>query len=227
MPSNFWMMINNEENFRITQARGFTLLGLKAQHRRKVQRITEGDRVLLYISHLRRFAATATAMSSFYESEEAIWVNEGSTGFPYHIKLKPGVILKDEQFIDANLLAPRLEYIKRWNPEDWYMAFQGNLHLLPKNDFTLIEEEMKKLHFGKSYVPADFTPPVNSQRRRRSGGHRNRQNQDGQNQDGQPQAGQDPSGQNQGGQDQSGQNQTGQPQFRPPQSGQAQPSQGT
>ena len=131
MPSNFWMMINNEENFRITQARGFTLLGLKAQHRRKVQRITEGDRVLLYISHLRRFAATATAMSSFYEGEEPIWVNEGSTGFPYHIKLQPGVILKDEQFIDANLLAPRLEYIRRWNPEDWYMAFQGNLHLLP------------------------------------------------------------------------------------------------
>ena len=210
MPSNFWMMINNEENFRITQARGFTLLGLKAQHRRKVQRITEGDRVLLYISHLRRFAATATAMSSFYEGEEPIWVNEGSTGFPYHIKLQPGVILKDEQFIDANLLAPRLEYIKRWNPEDWYMAFQGNLHLLPKNDFTLIEEEMKKLHFGKSYVPANFTPAPDSQRRRRSGGRRNRERQNGQ-----PQTGQNPSGQNE----------PGQPQFRPPQSGQAQPSQ--
>lgn len=203
-------MINNEENFRITQARGFTLLGLKAQHRRKVQRITEGDRVLLYISHLRRFAATATAMSSFYEGEEPIWVNEGSTGFPYHIKLQPGVILKDEQFIDANLLAPRLEYIKRWNPEDWYMAFQGNLHLLPKNDFTLIEGEMKRLHFGKSYVPADFTPAPDSQRRRRSGGRRNRQPQNGQ-----PQTGQNPSGQNE----------PGQPQFRPPQSGQAQPSQ--
>ena len=208
MASNFWMMINNEENFRITQARGFTLLGLKAQHRRKVQRITEGDRVLLYISHLRRFAATATAMSSFYESEEPIWVNEGSTGFPYHIKLKPGVILKDEQFMDANLLAPRLEYIKRWNPEDWYMAFQGNLHLLPKNDFSLIEEEMKKLHFGKSYVPADFTPAVSSQRRRRSGGRRNRQNQDGNNQEGQGQTAQP----------QAGQNRSGQPQFRPPQS---------
>ena len=188
MPSNFWMMINNEENFRITQNRGFTDLGLKAQHRRKVQRITEGDRVLLYISLLRCFAATATAMSSFYESEEEIWVNEGSSGFPYHIKLQPGVILKDEQFIDANILAPRLEYVKRWNPEDWYMAFQGNLHLLPKNDFTLIEEEMKKLHFGKGYVPADFTPSANNQRRRRSGGRRNRSAQAEQHQEGQPQA---------------------------------------
>ena len=173
MPSNFWMMINNEENFRITQRRGFTLLGLKAQHRRKVQRITEGDRVLLYISHLRRFAATATAMSSYFESDEPIWVKEGSTGFPYQIKLKPGVILDDDQFMDANLLAPRLEYIKRWNPEDWYMAFQGNLHLLPKNDFVLIEEEMKKLHFGKGYVPAGFTPALTNQRRR-SGGRRNK-----------------------------------------------------
>ncbi len=192
MPSNFWMMINNEENFRITQNRGFTLLGLKAQHRRKVQRITEGDRVLLYISHLRRFAATATAMSSFYEAEEPIWVNEGSTGFPYHIKLKPGVILKDEQFMDANLLAPRLEYVKRWNPQDWYMAFQGNLHLLPKNDFNLIEEEMKKLHFGKGYVPADFTPSPNTQRRRRSGGRRKSQSQQHQPQTGQPQPSQQP-----------------------------------
>ena len=184
MPSNFWMMINNEENFRITQNRGFIDLGLKAQHRRKVQRITEGDRVLLYISHMRCFAATATAMSSFYESEQDIWVNEGSSGFPYHIRLQPGVILKDEQFIDANILAPRLEYVRRWNPEHWYMAFQGNLHLLPKNDFTLIEEEMKKLHFGKSYVPADFMPSANAQRRRRSSGRRNRSNQAAQQQAG-------------------------------------------
>ncbi len=66
------------------------------------------------------------------------------------------------------------------------MAFQGNLHLLPKNDFTLIEEEMKKLHFGKSYVPADFTPSPNNGRRRRSGGRRNRQPQDDQAQPSQP-----------------------------------------
>jgi hypothetical protein len=64
------------------------------------------------------------------------------------------------------------------------MAFQGNLHLLPKNDFNLIEEEMKKLHFGKGYVPADFTPPPNTQRRRRSGGRRKSQSQQGQPQNG-------------------------------------------
>ena len=53
------------------------------------------------------------------------------------------------------------------------MAFQTNLHLLPKNDFVLIEEEMKKLHFGKGYVPTDFTPALTNQRRR-SGSRKNK-----------------------------------------------------
>ena len=175
MPNNFWMMINNVENFRITQGLGFTSMGLKSQHRRKVQRIADGDRVLMYVSHLRRFVATATATSSYVESDEPVWVKEGNTGFPFRINIRPEIVLEDFQFMDANLLAPRLEYVKRWPPENWYMAFQGNLHLLPKNDFLLIEEEMKKLKFGKDYKPAPVAPPNRSPaRRRRSGNRRGR-----------------------------------------------------
>ena len=57
-------------------------------------------------------------------------------------------MLDEAEYIEAGLLAHRLDYIRRWPPENWYMAFQGNLHLLPKGDFFLIEEEMKKLKFG-------------------------------------------------------------------------------
>ena len=169
MPSNFWMIVNNERNFRITQDRGFSLVGLKAQHRRKVQRIADGDRILLYVTHIRRFVGTVTAISDYFESEEAIWENEGKAGFPYQVNVRPEIVLPDEQFMDANQIAPRLEYVKRWAPEDWYLAFQGNLHLLPKSDFLLIEEEMKKLHFGKDYQPTAITPSRAQQRRRRSG----------------------------------------------------------
>ena len=169
MPSNFWMIANNERNFRITQRRGFDVLGLKSQHRRKVQRISQGDRLLLYVTHLRRFVATATATSDYYEADDDIWEKEGKAGFPFRVKASPDVVLRDEQFMNANLIAPRLEYVKRWAPEDWYMAFQGNLHLLPKSDFLLIEEEMKKLHFGKDYQPTPVVPSRAQQRRRRSG----------------------------------------------------------
>ncbi len=169
MPSNFWMIANNERNFRITQEMGFTLLGLKSQHRRKVQRISKGDRILLYVTHIRRFVATATATSDYFESEEGIWEREGRAGFPYRVQINADVTLRDDQFMDAHQIGPRLEYVKRWAPEDWYLAFQGNLHLLPKSDFMLIEEEMKKLHFGKDYQPTPAPPPRNQQRRRRSG----------------------------------------------------------
>ena len=169
MPSNFWMIVNNERNFRITQGLDFSVVGLKAQHRRKVQRISDGDRIMMYVTHIRRFVATATATSDYFESDDTIWEKEGKAGFPYRVKIRPDIVLPDEQFMNANQIAPRLEYVKRWNPEDWYMAFQGNLHLLPKSDFLLIEEEMKKLHFGKDYQPTPLTPTRTQQRRRRSG----------------------------------------------------------
>ena len=172
MPSNFWMIVNNERNFRITQERGFSVMGLKSQHRRKVQRISDGDRILMYLTHIRRFVATATATSDYFEAQDTIWEKEGKAGFPYRVNIRPEIVLPDEQFMNANLIAPRLEYVKRWAPEDWYMAFQGNLHLLPKSDFLLIEEEMKKLHFGKDYQPTPIVPARTQQRRRRSGSRR-------------------------------------------------------
>ena len=57
------MITCNEENFRITQGLGFTVQGLKAQHRRKVQRIEPGDRILFYVMGIRCFTATATAQT--------------------------------------------------------------------------------------------------------------------------------------------------------------------
>lgn len=174
MPSNFWMVVNNAANYRITQARGFREIGLKSQHRRKMQRISEGDRVLIYLTHCRRFVATATAAGSYFEAQDTVWEREGKAGFPFRVAVQPDIILPDEQFMDANLLAPRLEYVKRWRPEDWYMAFQGNLHLLPKSDFSLIEEEMKKLHLGQDYQPPEAAPPRPPARRKRSGGRRSR-----------------------------------------------------
>jgi hypothetical protein len=172
MHLNFWMVVCNAENFQITQDRGFNLLGLKPQHRRKVQRIGNGDRILYYVTHKRKFTATATATGSFSEDDTPIWEKEGGADWPYRIEIKPEIVLEDSQYIDANQLAPRLDYVKRWTPENWYMAFQGNLHLLPKADFLLIEEEMKKIKFGKDYKPTPSLLPPSGNRKRKSGSRR-------------------------------------------------------
>jgi hypothetical protein len=160
------MITCNPDNFRVTRDLGFTIQGLKAQHRRKVQRVESSDRILFYVYDIRCFTATATATSSYFEDKSPIWQNEGCTDWPFRIQIKPEVVLDEDQYINANLLAPRLEYIRRWPPEDWYMAFQGNLHLLPKNDFFLIEEEMKKLKFGRNYSRVATEQPSSPLRER-------------------------------------------------------------
>ena len=153
MPHNFWMINSNPPNFNITRRLGFTAQGLKAEYRRKVQRVEPGDRIIYYLTGIRAFAATATVTAAYTETDPAAagpWRPEGRTGWPYRIGIKPDIVLDESQYIPAGLLAYRLEYIRKWPPEDWPLAFQGNLHLLSKNDFFMLECEMLKLRDGRA-----------------------------------------------------------------------------
>ena len=149
MPHNFWMINCNEQNFNITRNLGFSQQGLKAEYRRKVQRVEPGDRIIYYVSGARAFTATATVTKGYEEVGAGPWVKEGKSPLPWRISIKPDIILGREQYIDAGLIAYRLEYLRKWPPEDWYLAFQGNLHLLSKGDFFLLESEMLKLRDGR------------------------------------------------------------------------------
>lgn len=174
MPHNFWMINCNEENYNVTRRMGFTGQGLKAEYRRKVQRVEPGDRVIYYVTSTRVFTATATVTQGYEEVGSSPWIKEGKAEWPYRIGIKPDVILRDDQFISAGLIAYRLEYVRKWAPEDWYMAFQGNLHLLSKSDFFLLEGEMLKLRDGREKALAQIDAAlaaeeerVNAQRERR------------------------------------------------------------
>ena len=174
MPHNFWMINCNEQNYNVTRRLGFTGQGLKAEYRRKVQRVEPGDRVIYYVTGTRVFTATATVTQGYEEVGSSPWIKEGKAAWPYRIGIKPDVVLENDQFIDAGLIAYRLEYVRKWAPEDWYMAFQGNLHLLSKSDFFLLEGEMLKLRDGREKALEQIDAAlaaeeerVNAQRERR------------------------------------------------------------
>ena len=174
MPHNFWMINCNEQNYNVTRRLGFTGQGLKAEYRRKVQRVEPGDRVIYYVTGTRVFTATATVTRGYEEVGSSPWIKEGKASWPYRIGIKPDVVLENDQFIDAGLIAYRLEYVRKWAPEDWYMAFQGNLHLLSKSDFFLLEGEMLKLRDGREKALEQIDAAlaaeeerVNAQRERR------------------------------------------------------------
>jgi hypothetical protein len=63
---------------------------------------------------------------------------------PWRVKVRPDVTLHWYEYLDARQIAPRMLYVKRWAPEDWPFAFQGQIHLLSSQDFQLIEHEMRR-----------------------------------------------------------------------------------
>lgn len=141
---NYWMVITSPENFEITKERGFKMQGLKAIHERKIRRIAPGDRLIYYLYGIRCFPATTTVKSSYYEDSSIVWNKEGSSELKLIVDIEPNIVLEEENFIKAGLIAPRLDYLRKWAPEDWPLAFVGNLHLMSKADFMLLEGEIKR-----------------------------------------------------------------------------------
>ncbi|MCC6175020.1 MAG: EVE domain-containing protein [Chloroflexi bacterium] len=147
MPGSHWMIVTTPENFEITSARRFDMLGLKSRHRKKAERMAPGDRVLYYVSGWQVFAATATVTSTFFEDPAPVWISTERRPdvAPWRVRTRPDVVLDWYERIDARQIAPRMLYVKRWAPEDWPLAFQGQVHLLSSTDFALIEQEMRRI----------------------------------------------------------------------------------
>ena len=148
MPNNYWMVVQTRENHEITRGQGFTLHGLTSKQRRRARRMEPDDRILFYVGgDVRKWTAIATVTSKYFEDRTPIWESNGSRRelFPYRVKMTPSIVLDEADYIEARILAPRLEYVKRWPPELWPLAFFDTLHLIPQRDYRLIEAEMRRI----------------------------------------------------------------------------------
>ena len=146
MARNYWMVVVSTENFHIIKERDFSVYGFRAKLKKRVERMEVGDRMLFYLSREQRFPATVTVTSTMFEDREPLLNSpSGQEDFPCRVHIEPAVVLEEEDYIDARQLGPTLEYVKKWIPERWPLAFVGDLHLVPKKDLFLIEDEMKRI----------------------------------------------------------------------------------
>jgi hypothetical protein len=169
MPGSHWMIALTPENYRATVDHGFSTLGVKMRHRRKAERMAQGDRVLFFISQRNAFPAVATITSSFFEDHRPIWINyeQKPDSYPWRVSIRPDIALDESDWIDAHEIAPRMMYVKRWPPELWPLAFQGSIHLLSAQDFRLIEREMERLveRRGRARERGPYRPASPNDRR--------------------------------------------------------------
>src|SRR3989442_2870144 len=92
--SQFWMVVSSPDNFRKTRELGFTIQGLKSRHRRRVETMRVGDRLLYYVTGRMGFAATVTVASPMYEDHTPIWRSaRRDEDYPWRVHIPPDPVL--------------------------------------------------------------------------------------------------------------------------------------
>jgi EVE domain len=144
--AQFWMIVSSPDNFTRTREHGFSIQGIKSRHKNRVASMRSGDRILYYITGRMGFAATATVTSPMYEDHTPIWrTDRREEDYPWRVHIRLDQVLEEADWVQAKHIAYRLEYVKKWPPEHWTLAFQGHLHQLPRADFSLLEDEILRL----------------------------------------------------------------------------------
>ena len=140
-----WMIVSSPENFRKTREQGFTVQGIKSRHRKRAEAMRAGDRLLYYITGQMAFAASATLTSGMFEDHSHVWrTARREEDYPWRVRIRPNHVLEESEWVPAKDLAYRLDYVRKWPPEHWTLAFQGHVHQLPQKDFKLVEDEIRR-----------------------------------------------------------------------------------
>ena len=147
------MIALSPENWETTRRLGVSVQGFSTKQRKKAERMEPGDRLLFYVKDQRVFPATATIQAKLFEERSRVWTGLAPNEmFPHRVQTRPIAVMPVGKELDAALIAPRLEYVKRWPIEMWPLALQGELHILPRRDMGLIEGEMLRI-LRPGYLP--------------------------------------------------------------------------
>ncbi|HMA26488.1 MAG: hypothetical protein ACM33U_05745 [Solirubrobacterales bacterium] len=52
------------------------------------------------------------------------------------------LVLPEDDFVPADQLAPELEHVRKWPPDHWQLAFQGQLRTIAEADADLLRERL-------------------------------------------------------------------------------------
>ena len=142
---NYWIVVGSPENFKVAQGRGFDIFGFKSTRRREVAQMKPGDKLIFYLTGMMKFGGLASVTSEYFEDHTPVFKSKKpSEDYPFRVRVQPEVILEPDQYLDVKEIGPRLQYAKKWPPEHWRLAFQGNLHQIPAEDYQLIVGLMRQ-----------------------------------------------------------------------------------
>jgi predicted RNA-binding protein len=144
VPTN-WILTGSLENFRINVERGFDVIGFKERRRRQAEEFEPGDEIFFYVTGVQAFGGIARVKSEMFEDRTEIWPPKKKKKpeiYPWRVEAEPVLILPEEEFVQAEELATKLEHVRKWPPDHWHLAFQGQLRTVGEADAQLLRERL-------------------------------------------------------------------------------------
>jgi hypothetical protein len=104
-----------------------------------------GDRVAFYVTGVQAFAAIARVTAGVFEDRTPLWPGKPGKPDPYPWRLasEPVIVLEEDEHVPAQELAPQLRHARKWPPEHWRLAFQGQIRAVDDADMKLIEDRLR------------------------------------------------------------------------------------
>lgn len=140
----YWIVVGGPEIFAKTRELGFTVHGFKSTRRGMVQRIAPGDMLAFYVTGKKQFAGTARVTGAVFEDHTPVWqsAKKPEERYPFRVPIEADIILPEAAWLDAEPFHDRFRWTQRWPREHWTLAYQGNLHEIPPEDFALLRGEL-------------------------------------------------------------------------------------
>jgi predicted RNA-binding protein len=139
-----WILTGSLENFRINVERGFDVIGFKERRRRQAEEMEPGAQIFFYVTGIQAFGGIARVGSEMFEDRTRIWpAKKGKPEiYPWRVEAEPVLILPEDRFVPAEELATDLEHVRKWPPDHWHLAFQGQLRTIGDTDASLLRERL-------------------------------------------------------------------------------------
>lgn len=140
---NYWMLVGTRENYEIMSKDGFKICAMKSKRKNYALQVKPGDKVVFYLTKIQAFAGAAEFVSTYIEDHSPLFVSEKKgEDYPWRFKIKPILMLDQNDAIPAENFKDKLKYLKKWPAKYWKLGFQGNVHEIPKEDYETIKSSL-------------------------------------------------------------------------------------
>ena len=138
----YWIIVGSPGNFARIRDLGWTVQVIKSRHRKKAEQMRPGDKIIAYCTGVKAFAGITTITSEYFEDHTPIWVSgnakKAEEDYPFRVHIERDLALEDDDLVPAEPLARQMVYASKWPAANWTLAFQGNVHKIPREDYELI-----------------------------------------------------------------------------------------